>query len=216
MSADDPHDLAPVTDGAGLEDANAAVVMVHGRGATAPSILAMHQELDADRSDVAYLAPRAADNEWYPYSFTAPVEKNEPGRTSGLRAIARLIERAADHDVSPEHVLVMGFSQGACLATEYAARNPRRYGGVVALSGGLIGEELDEYDAREPDETMDGTPVFLGCSDVDPHIPLERVHETRDVFESLGADVTEEIYQGMGHGVNRDELARVSAMVDSL
>jgi phospholipase/carboxylesterase len=206
---DDPHDLEPVTAGATLDDATAAVVMVHGRGATPESMLQMREELPRD--DVASLAPRAANNTWYPYSFLEPVEKNEPGRSSGLRAIDRLVERADDASIPPTEVLVMGFSQGACLASEYVARNPRRYGGLAALSGGLIGRELGGYKGN-----LDGTPVFLGCSDVDPHIPLERVHETRDVFESLNADVDERIYEGMGHGVNADETAAVADIVADL
>ncbi|MFB6117881.1 alpha/beta hydrolase [Halosegnis sp.] len=193
------HENDPARAGAAPEEANAAVVLTHGRGATARSILAIHQEFP--REDVAYAAPQATNNTWYPNSFLAPVERNEPGRTDGLAAIDRLVEGIVDAGVSRERVLLVGFSQGACLTTEYAATHPGRYGGVAALSGGLIGETLGEYK-----ENLDGTPVFLGCSDVDPHIPVERVHETRDIFESLGADVEERIYEGMGHGVNEDEL----------
>lgn len=209
-SVDDPHDLDPVEAGVPIEEAEAAVIMVHGRGATPESIAQMRGEFSAE--GIAYLAPRAAGRTWYPRSFLEPVEKNEPGRSSGLRAIDRLVERAGEAGIPPERVLLLGFSQGACLASEYAARNPRRYGGVVALSGGLIGEELDD----EYPGDMDGTPVFLGCSDSVPHIPEERVHETRDVFEALGADVEERIYPGMGHGVNEDEIAYVSGMIDAL
>lgn len=204
-----PHDGDPATAGAPLSEANAAVVMVHGRGATARSILQMSQEFDRD--DVAYLAPQAARNTWYPNSFLAPVEQNEPGRSSGLDAIEGLVEQASAAGIDSEQVLLMGFSQGACLTTEYAATHPRRYGGVAALSGGLIGETLGEYDGD-----MERTPVFLGCSDVDPHIPIERVHETRDIFESMNADVEERIYEGMGHGVNQDELDYVVELVDDL
>lgn len=205
----DLHTAEPRTAGASLDDANAAVVLVHGRGATAHSILGMAQEFSRD--DVAYLAPQATGNEWYPHSFLAPVEKNEPGRTAGLDAIDRIVERVGDAGIDADSVMVLGFSQGGCLATEYAARNPRRYGGVVALSGGLIGEELSGYEGD-----IDGTPVFLGCSDVDPHIPLERVNATRDTFEALGAEVEERIYEGMGHGINRDEVDYVAGMIDAL
>lgn len=209
-SGPDPHDLDPVTAGAPLEDADAAVVMVHGRGATPESIVQMRSEFTAEA--VAYIAPRAAGRTWYPNSFLAPVEQNEPGRSSGLRAIERILARAEEAGLPAERVLLLGFSQGACLATEFAARNPRRYGGVVALSGGLIGEELDD----EYPGGMEGTPVFLGCSDSDPHIPEDRVHATRDVFQSLNAAVEERIYPGMGHGVNEDELDYVAGMVDDL
>ncbi|WP_255195759.1 alpha/beta hydrolase [Halorarius litoreus] len=205
----DLHTAEPRTAGASLDEANAAVVLVHGRGATAHSILAMHQEFSRD--DVAYLAPQATMNEWYPQSFLAPVEQNEPGRTAGLDAIDRIVGQASEAGIDADSVMILGFSQGGCLATEYAATHPTRYGGVVALSGGLIGETLAEYEGD-----MEGTPVFLGCSDVDPHIPLERVHETRDTFESLGADVEERIYEGFGHGVNRDEVDYVAGMIDAL
>lgn len=209
-SGDDPHDLEPVTAGASLEAAEAAVVMVHGRGATPESIVQMRGEFATD--GVAYIAPRAAGRTWYPNSFLVPVERNEPGRSSGLRAIERILERAKKANIPAERVILLGFSQGACLASEFAARNPRRYGGVVALSGGLIGEELDD----EYSGDMADTPVFLGCSDSDPHIPEERVHATRDIFQSLGADVEERIYPGMGHGVNQDELDYVAEMVRKL
>jgi phospholipase/carboxylesterase len=208
-SGDDPHADQPVRQaGVPPEEADAAVVMVHGRGATAESILAMSGEMDVE--GVAYVAPQAAARTWYPNSFLQPVETNEPGRSSGLRKIAGVLEDLAAAGVPAERTVLMGFSQGACLTTEYAARNPRRYGGVAALSGGLIGPEIDE-DAF--DGSVEGTSVFLGCSDVDPHIPVDRVHETRRVFERLGAAVTEEIYEGMGHTVNEAELEHVRALV---
>ncbi|WP_135821590.1 alpha/beta hydrolase [Halostella litorea] len=204
-----PHQDQPlVSAGAELDEADAAVVMVHGRGATARSIVAMAAEFDAD--GVAYLAPQAARNTWYPNSFLAPVERNEPGRTSGLQAVEDAVGRATDAGIPVERVGVMGFSQGACLASEFVARNPRRYGFLAALSGGLIGETVDP-DAYEG--SVEGTPVFLGCSDVDPHIPLERVEATTAAFERLDGDVTERIYEGMGHGVNEDEIEFVGGLV---
>ena len=210
--SEDPHGDQPLeTAGTGLEAAEAAVVLVHGRGATARSILGMAGEFGTD--GIAYLAPQAAGNTWYPNSFLAPVEENEPGRTSGLKAVADAIARANVAGTPAENVLILGFSQGACLATEFVARNPTRYGGHVALSGGLIGESVDpvEYDGN-----LEGTPSFFGCSDVDPHIPEGRVHDSADVLENLGAGVTTRIYPGMGHGVNEDELGFVSGMVDAL
>ncbi|MFC7175785.1 alpha/beta hydrolase [Halosegnis marinus] len=203
------HENTPARAGADPSEANAAVVMTHGRGATARSILAMHREFPRD--DVAYAAPQATNNTWYPHSFLEPVEKNEPGRTGGLDAIDRIVEGFVDDGIERENVLLMGFSQGACLTSEYAATRPERYGGVAALSGGVIGDEVGEYEGD-----MAGTEVFLGCSDVDPHIPVERVHDTRDVFESLGADVEERIYEGMGHGVNEDELDYLRGVVADL
>jgi phospholipase/carboxylesterase len=162
---------------------------------------------------VAYLAPQAARGTWYPNSFMAPVESNEPYLTSALATVGRTVERLTDAGVPGERVAVGGFSQGACLATEYAARNPTRYGGIVALSGGLIGPEGTDFDFEG---SLAGTPAFLGCSDVDPHIPVERVEETERVLTDLGADATKRIYEGMGHTVNADELAHVRELVAGL
>jgi len=210
--SDGPHQSQElVTAGTPLDEATAAMVLVHGRGATARSIVQMGQEVH--REGVALLAPQAARNTWYPNSFLAPVERNEPGRSSGLQVVDDAVQAATDAGVDRERVLLLGFSQGACLASEYIARNPRRYGGLVALSGGLIGESVDP---ASYDGDIEGTPVFIGCSDVDPHIPLERVKETSDAFERLNGDVDERIYEGMGHGVNDDELDAVADLVGGL
>ncbi|SIS14948.1 alpha/beta hydrolase [Natronorubrum thiooxidans] len=215
MSAGDdvegPHQGQPlVTGGTPLEEASAALVLTHGRGATAQGMLDLATEVHHD--GVAVLAPQAAGKTWYPNSFLAPVEANEPGRTSGLQAIADAIDEASDAGIPTDRVMLIGFSQGACLASEFVARNPRRYGGLAALSGGLIGEALDDDYPGD----LEGTPVFLGCSDIDPHIPEARVHETADALESMHADVTKRLYEGMGHGVNEDELETVSGMVATL
>ncbi|MFA9415989.1 alpha/beta hydrolase [Natrinema sp. HArc-T2] len=208
---DGPHQGQQlVTGGTDLADAEAALVLTHGRGATARGMIQLAEEVQQD--GVAALAPQAARRTWYPNSFLAPVKQNEPGRSSGLQAISDAIAEANDAGIPTERVMLVGFSQGACLASEYLARNPRRYGGLVALSGGLIGEELDD----EYPGDLEGTPIFLGCSDVDPHIPEERVHETAAVFESMDADVTKRLYEGMGHGINEDEMAVVSEMVADL
>ena len=198
-----------VTAGTPLDSAEAAAILIHGRGATAQSIVQMGREVHRD--GLALLAPQAARNTWYPQSFLAPVEQNEPGRTSGLAVIAEIIEQVNDAGIPTENIVLLGFSQGACLASEYVARNPRRYGGLVALSGGLIGETVD------PDEfegDLESTPVFVGCSDVDPHIPLERVQVTTEVLERLHGAVDERIYEGMGHGVNEDELDAVADLIE--
>ncbi|OYR50855.1 alpha/beta hydrolase [Halorubrum sp. Ea8] len=239
-AGDDPHgDEELVATGTPVSEADAAVVLVHGRGATARSIVGFGEEVAGDgalspaakppavreTTGLSLLAPQAASNTWYPNSFLAPVADNEPGRSSGLRAVGRAVETATDAGVSPERVLVAGFSQGACLASEFVARNPTRYGGLAVLSGGLIGESVDVDDyvshaaaAVDGDaaESLGGTPAFLGCSDVDPHIPEARVHETTAVLEALGADVDERIYEGMGHGINEDETDAVAALVSSL
>ncbi|MFC7018903.1 MULTISPECIES: alpha/beta hydrolase [Haloarcula] len=207
-----PHQDQPlVTAGTPLADARAAAILVHGRGATARSIVQMGTEVHQD--GLALLAPQAARNTWYPQSFLAPVEQNEPGRSSGLQAIRDALEDVEAAGIDPERVMLLGFSQGACLASEFVARNPRRYGALVVLSGGLIGESVDPDD-YEGD--LEGTPVFVGCSDVDPHIPLERVQVTTEVFERLGVDVDERIYEGMGHGINEDELEYVAELVVDL
>ncbi|RKD93838.1 alpha/beta hydrolase [Halopiger aswanensis] len=203
-----------VTAGTDLEDAEAAIVLVHGRGATARSIVQMGSELH--REGVALLAPQAARRTWYPNSFLEPVEKNEPGRTSGLQAIEDAIDEANEAGIPTERLVVLGFSQGACLSSEYVARNPQRYGGLVAFSGGLIGQEIDPDDYLDVEGDLENTPAFLGCSDSDPHIPEERVHETADVLADLNADVTKRLYEGMGHGVNEDELEFASEMVANL
>jgi phospholipase/carboxylesterase len=200
-----------LTAGTDLDEAEAAMVLVHGRGASARSILGMGEEFHSE--GLALLAPQAAGNTWYPNSFLAPVERNEPGRSSGLQAVTDAVAAASDAGIATENVIVGGFSQGACLATEFVARDPQRYGGVVALSGGLIGEEIDPDD-YEGD--LAGTPAFVGCSDVDPHIPAERVDVTAEVLERIGGDVEKRIYEGMGHTVNEDEAEYVSGMVADL
>ncbi|MFP9191738.1 alpha/beta hydrolase [Natrialbaceae archaeon A-CW1-1] len=204
----DPHQNQPVeTGGAPLEDAAAAVVLVHGRGARASGMLELAAEIDRD--DVAYLAPQAVRGTWYPQSFLAPIDSNEPSLSSALELLESTLETVRE-DVPLERTVLCGFSQGGCLASEFAARNARRYGGVVAFSGGLIGPEGTP---REYEGSLEGTPAFFGCSDRDPHIPLERVHESVEVYEELEADVTERIYEGMGHTVNQDELDAFAEIV---
>jgi predicted esterase len=184
-----------------LAEAKAAMVLVHGRGATAPSILELSAVLS--HPDFAYLAPQAAGNTWYPYSFLAPIPQNEPGISSGLQAIAGVVDQITAGGIPAEKIIIGGFSQGACLATEFVARNARRYGGLLAFSGGLIGPPETP---RNYQGSLDGTPVFLGCSDVDFHIPLERVDETAGIFSQLGGIVTKKIYPNMGHTIIQDEI----------
>ncbi len=165
------------------------------------------------RDDIAYLAPQAAQNTWYPNSFLMPTEQNEPGLSSALAVLAGLVERLAAEGFGPERIGILGFSQGACLATEFSARNARRYGCVVGLSGGLIGPPGTK---RDYGGSLSGTPVFLGCSDIDPHIPLERVRETAAVLGAIGAQVDERIYPGFGHSVNGDEVEAIRALLHGL
>ena len=220
----DPHGDQPIrTYGEPLEGARAAMVMVHGRGATAESILTLADVFG--QTGFAFVAPAAAANTWYPHSFLAPIEQNEPWLSSALAFIDRVMQQVAAAGIPSERTMLLGFSQGACLALEYAARHARPYGGVVALSGGLIGtgSNPSSPDAAPPDDkafdydgTLDGTPVFLGCSDVDAHIPVRRVHQSTEALRRLGANVTERIYPGMGHTVNEDEVAFVRDLVTRL
>lgn len=203
MSINDPHATAAVeTAGASLAQATAAMLMIHGRGATATSILELAAEFAAPKW--AYIAPQASANTWYPHSFLVSLERNEPYLTSALAAISRTFAQIMASGIPAERIVVLGFSQGACLASEWAARNAQRLGGVVGLSGGLIGPDGTK---REYPGSLAHTPVFLGCSDVDAHIPAARVRESAAVLERLGANVTARLYPGMGHTVNADEIA---------
>jgi predicted esterase len=206
-----PHDGQPVLQaGAPLESARAAMVLVHGRGASAADIMTIGAELMHPR--IAYLAPDAAGHTWYPNPFTAPTETNEPYLSSALGVLEGLLEKIRAH-VPPERVMMLGFSQGACLMLEFAARHARRYGGVIGFSGGLIGPDGTP---RDYPGSFDGTPVFLGCSDVDPHIAKQRVLEAETVFRKMGAAVTARLYPNMGHTVNADEIHSAAQIVEAV
>ena len=207
-----PHQGQPVlTAGEPLDRAQAAMIMVHGRGATAESILTLADELA--QPGFIYLAPQAAGNTWYPNSFLAPIPSNEPGISSGLAVIAGLLDHLAEAGIPAERTMLLGFSQGACLTLEFTARHARRYGGVAGLSGGLIGPDGTPRDYAG---SLAGTPIFLGCSDVDFHIPKERVEHSAEVLQRLGGDVTTRLYPGMGHMVNQDEINFVQKMMAAL
>jgi predicted esterase len=206
---DDPHENANVL-AAGAEVGNAAavVILLHGRGATAESILGLVPAFD--RNDIAFLAPQAAGNTWYPQRFLVPREQNQPHLDSAHRLVERLVEETVEGGSPAEKVVLVGFSQGACLAADFAARHPRRYGGIIAFSGGLIG---DRVEARDFSGDLDGTPAFIGCSDVDQHIPAERVRATAEVLSALGAEVILRLYPGMGHMINQDEMEAAAAIL---
>jgi predicted esterase len=209
QSAADPHASQPVLQiGPPPGDGRLAALLVHGRGASAEDILGLAVEIALD--DVTWLAPQAAGHAWYPYSFLAPLAHNEPHLSSALRRLGGLVAELAEAGVPAERVALVGFSQGACLALEHAARNARRWAAVAGFSGGLIGPPGSP---RDYPGSLDGTPVLLGCSDVDPHIPLARVHESAEVLLRLGAAVDERIYPRLGHTINRDELAALRAML---
>ena len=204
-----PHRGQPVRfAGRPLERARAVMLMLHGRGARAEDILSLADEFA--QPEFAYLAPQAADNTWYPNRFLAPVEENEPWLSSALDFIGSVLNQILAAGIPYERTILLGFSQGACLTLEFAARNARRYGGVVGLSGALIGPD----DAPRDDKgSLAGTPVFLGCSDADFHVPKERVDQTAGVMRKLGGDVTERLYPDMGHTVNQDEIDFVRRMM---
>jgi predicted esterase len=211
MTTIPPHAGQPVLRmGADPATARAAMIMIHGRSAGPANILDLVPALQ--RPDFLYMAPAASGGTWYPFSFMSPRDRNEPGISSGLAVIESLVTDLIRQGFTSRQIMLLGFSQGACLTSEFSIRHPRRYGGVMALSGGLIGEPGANWD--DATTSLDGTPVFLGCSDVDSHIPAERVLESEAVFRRLGADVTRKLYPGMGHLVNADEIEHVQRAMD--
>jgi predicted esterase len=198
----DPHaNQLALTAGPAPEKADATILLLHGRGASAESILDLYRVLDAER--FAAIAPEAAGNTWYPNSFLAPLSANQPFLNSALSRIDSLVNDLLSRGIPSERIVLMGFSQGACLTLEYAARHPRHYGAVIGLTGGLIGPPGTP---RNYPGSLAETAVFLGTSDPDPHVPFERVQETETVLRKMGADVELRRYPGMPHTINQDEL----------
>ncbi|MFN8374575.1 MAG: alpha/beta fold hydrolase [Anaerolineae bacterium] len=203
------HEGLPIlTAGVPLSEAKAVMLMIHGRGATPQSILSLADEFSS--AGFAYVAPQAADSSWWPQRFVAPVAANEPYFSSALAAIDSVVQQIEAAGIPAEKVILLGFSQGAVLALEYAARHAQRFGGVVGLSGGLFGPALDRDSYKA---AFSGTPVFLGCSDVDFHIPKARVEESAVMLRELGAEVTMRLYPNMGHTVNADEIEYVNQLM---
>jgi phospholipase/carboxylesterase len=201
-NADDPHRNQPVLQrGAPLNAAKGAVVLLHGRGASADDILGLAQ--DFDLPELANLAPEAAEHTWYPYSFLSPVVQNQPWLDSALKLVGETIQRAINAGIERQNVAIVGFSQGACLATEFVVRNATRYGGLVAFTGGLIGPPGAKFSYSGE---LSGTPCFLGAGDRDPHVPWKRVEESAAVLSDLGAAVTLRRYPGLPHTINQDEI----------
>ena len=212
MSDLDPHHGQPLLAiGEPLEKAHAAMIMVHGRNADAVSILELTREID--QPGFAYLAPQAAENTWYPYSFLAPIQQNEPYLSSALRVLASVLAEITAAGIPTARTMLLGFSQGACLTLEFVARHAQRYAGVVGLSGGLIGPDGTP---RNYAGSLEGTPIFLGCSDVDFHIPKARVQHSTEVLRRMNGEVTERLYPNMGHSVNHDEIKFVREMMAKL
>jgi len=207
-----PHAGQPVASlGPELGAGRAVMLMLHGRNAGPRNILELAGVLP--HPDFTYLAPAAAGNTWYPLSFLTELERNQPGLDSALWVVDQLVHAAEAKGVPRRRIVLLGFSQGGCLASEYAVRHAGRFGGVVALSGGLIGPPGTRWDNPG---SFDGCPVFLGCSDRDAHVPQTRVAESAEVFRRMGAAVTERIYPGLGHQVNEDELGFVKGLMEQV
>jgi phospholipase/carboxylesterase len=204
-----PHRNQPVIDrGSALESANGAIILLHGRGASAEDILGLVNEFQMPGT--AYLAPEAEGHTWYPYSFLAPIERNEPWLTSALDLVAAILEKLKGSGMPSEKVALVGFSQGACLSAEFVARNPRRYAGLVAFTGGLIGPEGTAF---QYSGDLKGTPCFLGSGDPDPHVPWERVKESASALSALGGKVTLKRYPGMPHTISEDEISEAKKLL---
>ena len=196
--------------GAEPQEAKAVMIMIHGRGSNAKGITAIMHEIHK-KNKIMVIAPQAMANTWYPHSFLMPREQNQPHLNSGIQAIADAIQKAKMHGFTNENIFMLGFSQGACLASEFVARHPNKYGGIFILSGGLIGDmiypELYKGDLKQ-------TPIFIGCSDTDLHIPVERIHETSTVLNTLNGRVIKRIYPNMGHTINHEELSNINAIIN--
>lgn len=190
--------------------AKRVLIMTHGRGASAQSILSLAAELEVE--DFALAAPQATGNTWYPYSFLAPEIQNEPGLSSALQVLGQLVEDIKREGFGSQQIYLLGFSQGACLTAEFVARNAQQLGGVFILSGGVIGDSI------KPERYLGDfgrTPIFLGCSDVDSHVPLHRVQDSTQLFKKLGANVTEKIYPNAPHSIFQDEINHINQILNN-
>jgi len=202
------HEKNVVAAGKKISEASKVLIMVHGRGGTAEDILSLSQHLDV--AEFALIAPQATGNSWYPYSFLAPPAQNEPGLSSALAMLKEVIDDVKRQGITSENIYFLGFSQGACLATEFIARNATRYGGVVIFTGGLIGDKI--YTENYTGDFA-GTPVFIGTSDPDHHVPVERVYATANILKDMNAAVTEKVYENMGHTISQDEIEKANALI---
>jgi phospholipase/carboxylesterase len=198
------------TAGTSLLEANKALIMIHGRGANSADILSLARHLDVD--GYALVAPEATNNTWYPNSFLAPIKQNEPYLSSALNSLSKTVAFIEENGIAKENIYFLGFSQGACLALEFTARNAAKYGGIVAFTGGLIGDKVypENYSGD-----FNGTPLFIGTSDPDFHVPVQRVHNSTAQLKSMGASVTEKVYLNMGHTINQDEIELANQLIFS-
>ncbi len=188
--------------GAPLTTARKVLIMVHGRGDTAKSFIQLSNELNVS-DEFAFLAVQAIQNTWYPFSFLAPLPQNEPALSMSLAGLSELMDNLSGLHFKPQQIYFLGFSQGACLTLEFTARHARRYGGIIAFTGGLIGQTVDKFFYKG---NFEGTPIFIGSSNPDPHVPASRVNESEIILQDMGATVIKKIYPGMGHTINQDEL----------
>ena len=189
------------TAGKPLKEADKALILIHGRGADARDILGLASQLNV--SEYSLLAPEATNNSWYPYSFLAEPEQNEPWLSSALDLLKEIVDEVTKHGISTENIYLLGFSQGACLALEFAARQAQKMGGIVALTGGLIGDKI--YQENYTGD-FNETPIFLGTGNPDPHVPVERVKESANILEKMNAQVHLKVYEGRPHTVSQDEI----------
>ncbi|MDR7369910.1 dienelactone hydrolase family protein [Flavobacterium aquidurense] len=203
--------LQNITAGLPLNEAKKALIMIHGRGASSNDILSISRHLEV--KDFALIAPQAENRTWYPYSFLVPIDENEPSLTKSLETIAQVVIAIEENGIKKENIYFLGFSQGACLALEFTARNAAKYGGVVAFTGGLIGDKVHESHYKG---NFENTPIFIGTSDPDFHVPVERVKETTKLLEKMGAAVTTKIYDNMGHTISQDEVDLANQLIFSL
>ncbi|WP_026704735.1 alpha/beta hydrolase [Flavobacterium soli] len=200
--------LENITAGIPLKEAKKALIMIHGRGASAHDILSLSRHLEV--KDFALIAPQADHHTWYPYSFLAPIPQNEPSLSRSLDRIAEVVAAIQESGIEKENIYFLGFSQGACLTLEFVSRNASRYGGVVAFTGGLIGDHLSEENYTG---AFENTPIFIGTSDPDMHVPVERVNETETILNKMGASITKKIYDNMGHTISQDEIDLANQLV---
>lgn len=202
------HPKNIITAGINLKDAGKVLIMIHGRGGSAEDILSLASHLQV--KDFALLAPQAANNSWYPYSFMAPTSQNEPWLSSALSLLKHIVNDIIAQGIAEENIYFLGFSQGACLTLEFVIRNATKFGGVIAFSGGLIGDRINSGNYKGD---FNGTPIFIGSSNPDPHIPVERVYATTNILKGMHANVTEKIYENMGHTISRDEIDLANKLV---
>ena len=202
------HKKNVVAAGAPIQEAKKVLIMIHGRGGSAEDILSLAAHLPV--KDFALLAPQATGNTWYPYSFMAPPVQNEPWLSSALSILKGVVGDVTEQGIAVENIYFLGFSQGACLTLEFVTRNVQKYGGVVAFTGGLIGDKI--YSENYSGDFA-ATPVFIGSSNPDPHVPVERVYATSNILKAMHADVTEKVYNNMGHTINQDEIDLVNKLI---